>query len=359
MSNYKYKMSVIIPVYNCAKHIENCMNSLKNQTMRQSDFQVVFINDGSTDNSDEICLKLKEENSNITYFAKENGGVSSARNKGLELAEGKYIMFLDADDSISNNCLKSLYKFFEAHYDEVDLVTYNIDYLSETGKITSHKRFDILDHTAVYDINSDPNIMQTTMNICVKNVPENERILFDKNLTLGEDQLFIFSWISRKQKLGFVANATYTYYRHAGSASSIHNDPYYCFDQYIYFFNRLLGVCTTPDGKPHRTAQSMVVYNLNWRITSDLLVSHADAETEAKQLATVKDVLSKIDNDIIFNSIYVDPFHMECFIRLKELDYDYAVNNTSFCVYTNNHELWFSQPHSIVFDTIKIDGDKL
>ncbi|MBR3835909.1 MAG: glycosyltransferase [Clostridia bacterium] len=359
MSNYKYKMSVIIPVYNCEKHLENCMNSLKRQTMKQSDFQIVFINDGSKDNSDAICLKLKEENSNVVYFKKENGGVSSARNKGLELAEGKYIMFLDADDSVSDNCLKSLYKFFEAHYDEVDLVTYNIDYLSETGKITSHKRFDILDHTAVYDINSDHNIMQTTMNICVKNVPENERILFDTNLTLGEDQLFIFSWISRKQKLGFVANATYTYYRHSGSASSIHNDPYYCFDQYIYFFNKLLSVCTTPDGKPHKTAQSMVVYNINWRITSDMLVSHADPELEAKQLATVKEVLKKVENSVIFNSIYVDPFHMECFIRLKDLDYDYAVNNTSLSVYTNNHELWFSQPHSIVFDTIKIADNKL
>lgn len=359
MSNFKYKISVIIPVYNCEKHLENCMNSLKKQTMKQPDFQVVFINDGSSDKSDEICLRLKEENSNVLYFKKENGGVSSARNKGLELAEGKYILFLDADDSISDNCLKELYKFFEAHYDEVDLVTYNIDYLSETGKITSHKRFDVLDHTAVYDINADPNIMQTTMNICVKNVPENERILFDTNLTLGEDQLFIFSWISRKQKLGFVSNATYTYYRHAGSASSIHNDPYYCFDQYIYFFNKLLSVCTTPDGKPHRTAQAMVVYNINWRITSDLLVSHCDPETEEKQLATVKEILSRIDNDIIFNSIYVDPFHMECFINLKGLPYNYAVNNTSLSIYTDDHQLWFSQPHSIVFDTIKICGDTL
>lgn len=356
MSNFRYKFSVIIPVYNCEKHLENCMNCLKKQTMNLSDFQVIFINDGSTDNSDEICLKIKEKNSNVVYFKKENGGVSSARNKGLELAEGKYILFLDADDAISRNCLSALYKFFEAHYDEIDIVTYNIDYLSETGKITSHKRFEVLDHTAVYDINTDPNIIQTTMNVCVKNVPSNERILFDENLTLGEDQLFIFSWISRKQKLGFVENATYTYYRHAGSASSTRNDPYYCFDQYIYFFNRLLSVLTTPDGKPHKTAQSMVVYNLNWRITADMLVSHANPEIESRQLSIIKEILAKIDNNVIFNSIYVDPFHMEWFINIKDIPCDYALNQRLLSIYTGN-DLWFSQPPSIVFDVLRIRND--
>lgn len=357
MPGFKYKFSVIIPVYNCEKHLENCMHSLKKQTMDPSDFQVVFINDGSVDKSDEICLRIQERNSNVVYFKKENGGVSSARNKGLELAEGKYILFLDADDSISKNCLSSLYDFFEEHYDEIDLVTYKIDYLSESGIVTSHKRFDLLDHTAVYDINIDPNIMQTTMNICIKNVPESERILFDENLALGEDQLFIFSWISRKQKLGFVKDATYVYYRHSGSASSTRNDPTYCFDEYIYFFNKLLSVCTYPDGTPHRSAQAMVVYNINWRITSDLLISHINPETEKKQLQIIKAVLAKIDNDIIFNSIYVDPFHIETFINLKEIQYDYAINCKLLSIYTGN-DLWFSQPLSIVFDTLRIRDDR-
>lgn len=358
MSDFAYKISVIIPVYNCEKHLQSCMNSLKKQTMKSSDFQIVFINDGSTDKSDEICRSLKEANSNILYFSKENGGVSSARNKGLELAQGKYILFLDADDSISTNALEEIYKFFEAHYNEVDIVTYKIDYLSETGTITTHKRYDVIDHTGVYNINDDTNIMQTTMNICVKNVSEKERILFDESLTLGEDQLFIFSWISRKQKFGFVKEAVYTYFRHSGSASSIYNDPYYCFDQYIYFFNKLLDVLKTPDGRPHPTAQAMVVYNLDWRITSDLLVTHADKELEAKQLSTIKEILDRIDDEVIVRSIYIDPFHIECFMRLKDLDYEYSVGNNSLSVFRENR-LWFSQPHTIVYDTIRINGDTM
>ncbi len=356
MSNFKYKISVIIPVYNCESHLESCMDSLKKQTMAQEDFQIVFINDGSTDNSDKICLKLKDENNNVLYFKKENGGVSSARNKGLELAEGKYIIFLDADDALSENSLESIYKFFELNNEKVDIVTYSIDYLSETGDVTTHKRYDIMDCTGIYDINSDPNIMQTTMNVCVKNVDASQRILFDESLTLGEDQLFIFSWISRKQKIGFVKDATYTYFRHSGSASSIYNNPYYCFDQYINFFNKLLSVLTTASGKPHQTAQAMVVYNLGWRITSDTLVCHTDSETEQKQLEIIKQLLEKIDDEIILHSIYIDPYHVECFMRLKGIDFDYAVNNTTLSVFSGNR-LWFSQPHTIVFGAMRVLKD--
>ncbi len=358
MSNFRYKMSVVIPVYNCEKHLENCMKSLKEQTMPQADFQVVFINDGSTDKSDEICLKLKEENSNISYFKKENGGVSSARNKGLELSEGKYILFLDADDSLSRNALEKIYDFFEAHCDDIDIVTYSINYLSETGELTTHKRYDVMDLTGIYDINFDPNIMQTTMNVCVKNVKASDRILFDESLTLGEDQLFIFSWISRKQKIGFVKEAVYTYFRHSGSASSIFNNPYYCFDQYISFFKKLLSILKTADGKPHRTAQAMVVYNLGWRISSDSLICHTDPETEARQLQTVKEILAQIDSEIIARSIYIDPYHIEGFMRLKEVDFDYAINNTTLSVFSDNC-LWFSQPHTIVFGLLKIMDDTI
>ena len=159
MSEYKYKISVIIPVYNCEKYIKSCVESLKKQTLPADDFQVIFINDGSSDNGGEICANYAREDKNIVYFAKENGGVSSARNKGIELAEGKYVMFLDADDTLSAGSLKALYNFFEAHYDEVDLVTYSIDYLNEKGEVSTHKRFDILADSGVFDLRENTNIL--------------------------------------------------------------------------------------------------------------------------------------------------------------------------------------------------------
>ncbi len=358
MSDFRYKISVVIPVYNCEKFIVSCVKSLNAQTLKSEDFQIVFVNDGSTDGSAAICEKLAAENSNIAYFSKENGGVSSARNKGFELAEGKYIMFLDADDALGEKSLEAIYDFFEAHYEETDLVTYSIDYVNEKGAVTTHRRFDVMSHSGIYDINSDFNILQTTMNICVKNVPEKDRIVFDESLSLGEDQWFIFSWLLKKQKLGFVKEAVYKYFRHSGSASSMFNNPYYCFEQYTGFLKKLLDAARGENGRPHPTAQALVVYNLGWRITSDLLVSHSDEETERAQLAVLSEIVSEVDNSVICNSIYIDPYHVEFFMRLKNEKYEIAVNNSAVSI-SSGDILWFAQPHTIVFNTLRAHNKKL
>ena len=355
---YKYKMSVIIPVYNCEQYIKKCVKSLLKQTMPLKDFQIVFINDGSTDASGDICKKYAAKYSgSIVYFEKENGGVSTARNKGLELAEGKYILFLDSDDSLSNNTLQDVFDFFEAHNDEVDLVTYTIQYLNENGRVTSHKRFEILDHTGVYDIHCNYNLLQTTMNVCVKNVPEAERIYFDESLTLGEDQWFIFSWLLRKEKIGFVKDAIYVYYRHSDSASSVHNNPYYCFDEYVGFMRKVLDARRDKDGKAHPTAQSMIIYNLSWRLSADMLVSHIDEETEKAQMQIIEDILSEIDIDIIANSLYINPYHIEFFIHKKNHKFEFAFNNSRMSAYCDDR-LMFSQTFAVFLNNITIRDNK-
>lgn len=354
MLNYKYKMSVVIPVYNCENYLESCLQSLYKQTMDRSDFQIVFVNDGSKDKSGEICRGFASD-PNIVYFEKENGGVSSARNKGIELSEGKYIIFLDADDSLSSNTLEKIYEFFEKHYDETDIVTYSIDYVNEKGVVTTHKRFDLLGNNGIYDM--DPRMLQTTMNVCVKNVPANERILFDESLSLGEDQFFIFSWMMKKQKFGFVKEAVYTYYRHSNSASSVMNNPYYCFEQYSSFLERLIDFARDKNGKPHPVAQALVIYNLGWRITADMLVSHVDEETESRQLERLKNILKQIDNRTICNSIYVDPFHIEYLMRLKEEKNEYALNSSVFSAFNEGY-LWFSQNHTVVLNMLRIHNNR-
>ncbi len=358
MSEYKYKISVIIPVYNCEKYIEKCVQSLKKQTMPYEEFQIIFINDGSPDNSGEICCNYAEADDTIVYFKKENGGVSSARNKGIELAEGKYIMFLDADDTLSETSLEAVYDFFEEHYEETDLVTYSIDYLSENGTVTTHKRFSILTCSGVYDIMANPNILQTTMNICIKNVPESERILFDESLSLGEDQWFIFLWLKKKGKLGFCRDAVYTYYRHGESASQSFNSPYYCFDQYMSFLNKLIESSRDENGKPHPIVQALVIYNLSWRITSDMLVCDVDEETKNSQLARIRRVLSEVDNSIIADSIYIDSYHVDFFMKLKGQSYTIISNSRSQTAFVDDC-LLFSQPHIITFNTFRINNGKL
>ena len=352
--DYRYKISVIIPVYNCEKFLESCLKSLKAQTMAQEDYQIILVNDGSTDDSGKICKNFASEK-NLVYFEKENGGVSSARNKGIELSEGKYILFLDSDDTLSPNTFELVYNFFEKHYSEIDIVTYTINYLSEKGAVTTHKRYDYLTQDGIYDM--EPRTLQTTMNICVKNLPKDEMILFDESLSLGEDQFFIFSWMMKKQKFGFVKDAVYTYFRHSNSASSVMNNPYYCFDQYTSFLEKLLDFTYNGNKKAHPVAQALVIYNLSWRITSDFLVCHIDSETERRQYDKLKTILGQVDDDIICNSIYIDPFHIEYLMHLKGEKGKCVINGTGFSVFSGE-SLWTSQNHTVVFNTLKVRDNR-
>lgn len=102
------KVSVIVPVYNGEKYIKKCLNDLMNQTYKN--YEVIIIDDGSTDNTSEICKLICEKDSRFKYFYQKNSGVSAARNLGIDLSEGQYIAFADADDTVSIYLLEYLYK---------------------------------------------------------------------------------------------------------------------------------------------------------------------------------------------------------------------------------------------------------
>lgn len=103
-----YKVSVIVPLYNCEEYIPRCIESIKNQ--KEKNFEVLIINDGSTDNSEYECLKAIGGDSRFKFYSKKNTGVSDTRNMGLNLACGKNIIFIDADDWIPDNYIDVLLK---------------------------------------------------------------------------------------------------------------------------------------------------------------------------------------------------------------------------------------------------------
>lgn len=100
-------ISIIVPVYNVEPYLRQCLDSVLGQTF--TNFEVVLVNDGSTDNSGFICQEYARLDSRFKYFEKENGGVSDARNSGLDLAQGDYVTFLDADDFLFEDYLEKLY----------------------------------------------------------------------------------------------------------------------------------------------------------------------------------------------------------------------------------------------------------
>ena len=99
-------VSVIIPVYNVEKYLKDCINSILNQTY--SNWEMILVDDGSVDNSGDICDKFSKNDSRIHVIHQTNKGVSFARNKGIEKANGEYLIFIDSDDWIENNMFEEM-----------------------------------------------------------------------------------------------------------------------------------------------------------------------------------------------------------------------------------------------------------
>ena len=117
------KVSVIVPVYNVEKYIARCLTSLVNQTL--DDLEIILVNDGTKDNSEQIIRQFKKDYKNIIYVKKENGGLSSARNFGLIYATGEYVAFLDSDDYVDSSLYQKMYKKAKAtnsDYVECDFI---------------------------------------------------------------------------------------------------------------------------------------------------------------------------------------------------------------------------------------------
>mgnify|MGYP000955898924 CR=1 FL=1 len=123
------KISIIIPIYNVEKYLRRCIDSIVNQTYKNT--EIILVNDGSPDNCGVICDEYAKIDSRIKVIHKVNGGLSSARNAGLDIASGEYIMFVDSDDWISEDTLEKLNRYVEKGY---DIINFKFRFVKEKTK---------------------------------------------------------------------------------------------------------------------------------------------------------------------------------------------------------------------------------
>lgn len=126
------KYSIIIPVYNVEEYLDRCLKSILNQTY--SNYEVIIVNDGSPDNSDNIIKSYEKEDKRFKGYKKVNGGLSDARNYGLKYATGDYLIFIDADDYIENNYLEKVNDVLEKNKD-IDVLKFKIKLVDEGGNL--------------------------------------------------------------------------------------------------------------------------------------------------------------------------------------------------------------------------------
>ena len=204
------KYSVIIPVYNSERTIKRCIESITLQN--RPDVEIIIINDGSTDESDSICKALRTEHNNIVYIHKENGGVSSARNSGLSVANGEFIMFVDSDDYVDNQCFDIIDKYVKSDADFYQF-GYSIvsnEIIKET-RIFSECYVDTLSEKETFI--SEGVVSRSINSPCAKiykrKIIDENKLRFCEKLSVGEDLTFVFSFLLSADKIERLTDKIY------------------------------------------------------------------------------------------------------------------------------------------------------
>lgn len=213
-------ISAIIPVYNTGKYIEKCICSILSQSF--TDFELILIDDGSTDGSGEICDQYAQKDNRIIVIHKKNGGVSSARNVGLDNAHGKWIIFIDSDDYISTD-------FFtlDENFIDCDVIEKNFEVIKQNGQIVKRRRklceMVLSERDSFYRYY----LKERNNSLCNKFISRRliDKIRFDESIRIGEDLLFFLSLVDKIEKYGILAKGVYYYVRNEESAmSKLNND---------------------------------------------------------------------------------------------------------------------------------------
>lgn len=205
-------ISVIVPVYNASQYLCECIESILSQSFR--DFELILINDGSTDNSLSICKSYERQDGRITLISGENGGVSKARNRGLDAAKGEWITFADADDYFLDDALSTLYE--RAMQTGTDLVLANALKLKDGKSRELHRlKNEVL-----------PNAIMSIKHFALwgylfnADIIRKNRLRFIDGLAYSEDRIFIYQMARYCKTIAFCNKPIYVYRINETSACS-------------------------------------------------------------------------------------------------------------------------------------------
>ncbi|MGL5932161.1 MAG: glycosyltransferase family 2 protein [Cetobacterium sp.] len=215
-------LSIIVPVYNTEKYLEKCLKSILSQSLKE--IEVIVINDGSTDKSDTIIQKYKMIDNRVIVINKKNGGLSSARNAGIKIARGKYILNIDSDDWIEGNYFEDIYR--KAEEEKLDIVVTDILWDYENKKIIYKKDLDIHDNEIInndiyLDMFFKDQIYPAVWNKLYKRkLYKDYNILHPENVSLGEDLATTPLLALNARRIGKVNKAYIHYMQNAESLSN-------------------------------------------------------------------------------------------------------------------------------------------
>ncbi|MBE6761631.1 MAG: glycosyltransferase [Ruminococcaceae bacterium] len=305
MSNYKYKFSIISAVYNVELFLAEAIESILSQTIGLENIQLILINDGSEDGSAAICDEYAAKYpENIVVVHKENEGVSTARNVGLELIQGEFVNFMDSDDMLTPDTLERVYKLFSENYDKTDVVAIPLEHFDgATGGHILNYKFE--QGTRIVDLNEEWNFIQMSSSSSFIKTAAIKGVTFDSRLAYGEDASFMQRVLVKKQTLGLEADARYMYRkRTTGAPSALQNslkNPKWYIPSVKYFLKGVMDYAKEQLGYIPKFIQYVVMYDVQWRIRQrDFLKTDVITEEEKQEYVNIlKEIISGIDEDVI------------------------------------------------------------
>lgn len=316
-----FKFSIVTAVYNVELYLEECIESVINQTIGfEENVQLILVNDGSPDNSEEICIKYRDlYPHNIIYIKKENGGVSSARNEGMKYVEGKYMNFLDSDDKLKEDVLEKVYNFFEEVYDYTDVISIPVEYFEAKrgGHILNYK----YRKTRLINLLKEYNQPQLFINSAFIKSEYRYTMKFNEEMKYAEDAELINKILLNKAMMGVVTGTCYWYrYRINESSamqSGVKKKEWYL-DSIQYFSKELIQYSYDKRGFIPKFIQYVIMYDLQWRFRlkklDDTILDYEEKEFYKQALS---EVLRFIEPKVILEQKNLSLYHKLYVLRLK------------------------------------------
>lgn len=338
MKEYSFKISVVMPLYNVEKYLNEAIDSIINQPIGFEDsIQLILVNDGSPDNLDAICREYKElYPNNIVYVEQPNGGVSSARNTGMKYIEGKYVTFLDGDDIWDVNAFTHMYDFIENNSDRVDFVSARTCFFGrKTGFL--HPLDYKYERTRIVDINAEYNCIQAFVNTTLIKSSVAAEYQFDTRLKISEDAAFVTQILFEKMAYGVVREAVYYYRKRENENSAIDSRKQsldWYFDTTRYFSKEMLDESLRRVGTVAPYVQFLVMYEIQTRLLSPMPDFFSD-EDRQKYKSIIIELLNCIDDRII-----LEQKNISIVAKVFALSLKYQTD-ISKSIYLNKHRAYY------------------
>ncbi|MBE5060209.1 glycosyltransferase family 2 protein [Megamonas funiformis] len=214
------KVSIIVPIYNMESYLEKCIESIREQSYKN--IEIILINDGSIDKSEDICKKYQIKDCRIKLISSKNKGVSNARNLGIEASTGEYISFVDPDDTIDERYIEELLFYMKKHFCDV-VFCLERDIYPELNKIYNIKLKDerLLSNNFYKDFYLIAEKFHAPWGKLYKsNIIKKYNIRFPIDMVVSEDHIFNQEYLKHVKKYGFLNKNLYNYYKRKNNSAA-------------------------------------------------------------------------------------------------------------------------------------------